>query len=226
MAEKLMGMRVNREQVALSRIRFNRLNLRGILRSPDQIQQTAEAILEAGPINEPVLSQRTDGLLLICGECRIQARMWLVAQGYTDFDLPMCKVLESVNDNFAMKILAIENSNQGTVVPAATANEVFWHYRSILKETQDHKQAVEKSKRVWKHTERIFGAFIIPGWLLSHSFTVQRLLEIMGEQRALGAQVRAPLGRQVVDERRVLTVGRLAIAIQRHKTGGQGTETP
>lgn len=183
MAERLMGLRVSMEDVPVSDIVFNRLNIRGILRSPEQIKRIAESVRSVGLIHNPAISQTVLGPLIVAGECRVLAHQWLVAQGYDQYKMVLCKVFEGMNEEFAMKILAEENLSHGTKVPAATANEVYWHYRVDFAASKNHKLAVEKTQGIWGSRAYVFSALIVPGWLIYHCQTVQKLLQAMGPKR-------------------------------------------
>lgn len=183
MAERLMGLRVSMEEVPVADIVFNRLNIRGMLRSPEQIERIAESVRSVGLIHNPAISQTVLGPLIVAGECRVLAHQWLVAQGYDQYKMVLCKVFEGMNEEFAMKILAEENLSHGTKVPAATANEVYWHYRVDFAASKNHKLAVEKTQGIWGSRNYVFSALIVPGWLVYHCPTVQKLQQAMGPKR-------------------------------------------
>ncbi|GEM_PF-5909839 len=183
MAERLMGLRVYWEEVPVMNIIFNRLNIRGILRSPEQIQRIAESIRSTTLIHHPVISQTVNGPLIVAGECRTLAHQLLLAQGYDQYKLMYVKVCEGMDEELAMKILAEENLSHGTRVPAATANEVYWHYRFDYTTSKNHKLAVQKTQGIWGNRNYVFSALIVPGWLLYHCSTVQKLLQAMGPKR-------------------------------------------
>lgn len=183
MAERLMGLRVSMDEVPVRDINFNRLNIRGILRSPEQIERIAESVRSVGLIHNPAISQTVMGPLIVAGECRVLAHQWLVAQGFDQYKTVLCKVFEGINEEFAMKILAEENLSHGTKVPAATANEVYWHYRVDFAASKNHKLAVEKTQGIWGSRNYVFSALIVPGWLAYHCPTVQKLQQAMGPKR-------------------------------------------
>lgn len=181
--ERLFGVRVTQEMVAIDRIHFNPHNLRGFLRSPEQIRSIAYSIRHHGLLHNPIVAYRTDGILAVVGECRLMAHIYLTREGYSGFDHVFCKVMEGVSDEFAMRILAVENANQGTTVAIATANEVYWHYKMELAES-DHAEALRNVQGIWKREKYAYEALVVPGWLIYHSPTIQDLIKFIGDQRA------------------------------------------
>lgn len=115
------------EWIPVNKAVYNPLNLRGMLRSPDQIKRTAASIREVGLLHHPIVSLTPHGWMIVAGEQRFQAMQFLAREGYAQFEQVFCKTLEGISEEIAMKILAEENFAHGTLVPAATANEVYWH---------------------------------------------------------------------------------------------------
>lgn len=169
--------------VAIDKISFNPHNLRGFLRSPDQIKRIAYSIRKNGLLNNPVVAYRTDGIIVAAGECRLMAHGYLTREGYSGYDRLVCKVMEGISDELAMRILAVENANQGTTVPIATANEVYWHYKMDLAEIE-HAEAMRNVQGIWAQEKYAYDALVMPGWLIYHSPTIQDLIRFIGDQRA------------------------------------------
>lgn len=171
------------QEISIDSLSFNALNLRGLLRSEEQIIRTARSIFEVGVIHPPVVAYTPKGVLAVAGEARLLAHLYLVNQGLSQFSRVLCKVLEGVDERVAMKILAEENFAHGTIVPAATANEVYWHYAVDLQTSKNPETALNKVMGIWKNNPYIYNFLILPGWLIYHSPTVSRLIEEVGPRR-------------------------------------------
>lgn len=180
--ERLFGLRVSYEVVSIGSIVFNPHNLRGFLRSPEQIARLAYTIRKDGLLNNPIVSFTTGGILAVAGEQRLMAHRQLVNDGFQQYARVFCKVLEGVSDELAMRILAVENANQGMHVPIATANEVYWHYRMSFRDVQ-HTEALRNIQGIWANEKYAYDALVVPGWLIYYSPTVQNLIAFIGEQR-------------------------------------------
>ena len=181
--ERLFGLRVSYEIVSIDNIVFNPHNLRGFLRSPEQIARLAYTIRRDGLLNNPIVSFTVNGVLAVAGEQRLMAHRQLVNDGYQQYARVFCKVLEGVSDELAMRILAVENANQGTHVPIATANEVYWHYRMSFREVE-HREALRSIQGIWLNEKYAYDALVVPGWLIYHSSTIQNLIRFVGTERA------------------------------------------
>ncbi|MFH1612006.1 MAG: ParB N-terminal domain-containing protein [bacterium] len=178
-----MRKNVSSEEISVNLIVFNSLNLRGLFRSPDQIRRTANSIKEVGLLHHPVVSMTVNGPLVIAGESRVLAYQYLAKKGLKQYNAILCKVLEGISEEMAMKILAEENFCHGTTVPAATANELYWHYRVDFKSIQDHRSVMAKIQGIWEGNFYVYHALIVPGWLINHSPLVQGLMKIVGPKR-------------------------------------------
>lgn len=181
-SERLFGLRVSYEVVSIDTIMFNPHNLRGFLRSPEQIARLAYTIRKDGLLNNPIVSFTVNGVLAVAGEQRLMAHRQLVKDGYQEYTRAFCKVLEGVSDELAMRILAVENANQGTHVPIATANEVYWHYRMSFRDVQ-HAEALRHIQGIWANEKYAYDALVVPGWMIYHSPTIQNLIAFIGEER-------------------------------------------
>lgn len=181
---KRIGGGVTYDEIPVCRIQFNSLNLRGLLRSPRQIERMANSFLDLFPFHDPIVSLYVDKGYLICaGESRILAHHLLTSRGHLEYGFAWCKVIEAPTEEFAMKILAEENAFHKTIVPAATANEVYWHYRVDFEATGSARTALEKVMGIWVNNSHVFNALVVPGWLITHSHTAKRLLEYIGSAR-------------------------------------------
>lgn len=174
---------VSMEEIPVKTIIYNSLNLRGLFRSPDQIRRTARSIQEVGLLHHPVVSMTTGGPLVVAGESRVLSYSYLAREGSKEYGKILCKVLEGISEELAMKILAEENFAHGTTVPAATANEIYWHYR-VDHKVKDHHSAMNKIKNSWSGSgPYAYNFFIVPGWLIYHSPTIQNLMRMVGPKR-------------------------------------------
>ena len=181
--ERLFGLRVGYEMVSIDKVIFNPHNLRGFLRSPEQIARIAYSIRKDGLLNNPIVSFTVNGILAVAGEQRLLSHRYLVNEGYQEYTRVFCKVLEGVSDEVAMRILAVENANQGTQVPIATANEVYWHYQMSFREVQ-HVEALRSVQGIWANGKYAYDALVVPGWLIYHAPTIQTLIGVVGGDRA------------------------------------------
>lgn len=172
------------ESVSTDSIIFNPLNVRGILRTLDQIKRTAQSLREVGLLHNPIISLMEYGYMVVAGEARVLAHKLLSqVEGFKAYSQISCKVLVGVSEKLAMKILCEENLCHGTIVPAATANELYWHYRVDYEATGDADVALNKIHGVWKSPDYVYNSFIVPGWLIYHSPTVQSILRQAGPRR-------------------------------------------
>lgn len=171
------------QEIVIELLYFNSLNLRGILRSPEQIERIANSIAQVGLLDHPIVSDKGNRFLVIGGESRILAYQLLLKRNYPLPPKILCKTLQGITEKTAMKILAQENMVHAFDVAAATNNEIYWHYCVDIENGLDHNTALTSIKGIWENTSYVFNQFIVPGWMLYHSHTVQNLLQKIGPMR-------------------------------------------
>ena len=163
---------------------FNSHNVRAIFRTPEEIQRIAKTLLDPGLIHHPVGSLLPDGQILVCaGEKRSLGYQSLKHQGMQEFSQIDLKMMEGLSEETAMRILSVENMEHGTRIPAATANEVYWHFRVEYISKISINRAIEAVMRIWKREEYVYNALVVTGWLIYYSPTVRRIMEKIGPHR-------------------------------------------
>jgi hypothetical protein len=195
----LAGKRASIKEIPLDKIEFNPKNVVGALKNREAIEWLKNSLQMCGRyINHPIVTPRPrqGKWLCVAGESRIMALRELKDERFEKYP---CIVLEGLNEEEAMAILALDNALNRYSPPIARAIEAYWLYRDTAKKTQNHEEALRYTSNVYRSAQHVQSHYVLPGWLLAHSHIIQGFMEKIGPEREY-------MDRYAVEQQRFIAV--------------------